>query len=56
MATYRWALTGTNRGMVTLTVYVSATDKWQAVDKAFDSMGLVCIASCRKVSSKPLKG
>ena len=55
-AMYRFAIKGsTSKGRV-ITCYVTAATKEQALDLGFDSMGLLAICSCRKVSSKPLKG
>jgi len=53
---FRFAIKGSTSKGTIITCYVTAATKEAALDLGFDSMGLVCIGSCRKVSSKPLKG
>ncbi len=49
---YRYKVLGSTRNLKILIVYVTAASREQAVDRAFDDMGLWVIASVRKIGKK----
>lgn len=54
--TYRYTVRGTTTTGRIITAYVAAKSRDEAVDRAFDDMGIVCLLSARKYNGSPIKG